>query len=169
MVFAGFVVVSASQLLIDRKPAATRQLPGRPGMFGAGAGIGFISSLVGAGGGFISVPFMTWCNVSIRNAVATSAALGFPIAAASAVGYVVAGLREPGPMPPGNLGFINLPALAALGAASVILAPLGAKAAHRLPVRSLKRIFAVMLYILAVYMFYRGWTALRTTPTGSAS
>jgi uncharacterized membrane protein YfcA len=59
-------------------------MPGTGGQLAAGGVIGFLSGLVGAGGGFISVPFMTWCNVAIHNAVATSAALGFPIALANA-------------------------------------------------------------------------------------
>src|SRR5512139_1249906 len=94
MVFAVFVGFSALQMLLDRKPKPSRELPKPLGMFGVGNAIGFISSLVGAGGGFISVPFMVWSNVKIHNAVATSAALGFPIAAAGTVGYVIAGMSE---------------------------------------------------------------------------
>ena len=90
LVFGLFVAFSASQMILNRKPKPTRQMPGRAGQFGAGAGIGLLSGLVGAGGGFISVPFMTWCNVAIHNAVATSAALGFPIALANTVGYLIA-------------------------------------------------------------------------------
>ena len=71
LVFAVFVAVSATQMLLDRKPAPTRQMPGTAGSLGAGGMIGFISGLVGAGGGFISVPFMAWCNVAMPNAVAT--------------------------------------------------------------------------------------------------
>ncbi|MCX8004499.1 MAG: sulfite exporter TauE/SafE family protein [Burkholderiaceae bacterium] len=156
--FAVFVAFSATQMLLDRKPAPNRELPQRWGMFGAGLGIGVLSSFVGAGGGFISVPFMVWCNVRIHNAVATSAALGFPIAAAGTVGYVWAGLREPG-LPAGSLGFVYLPALAAVVAASVFTAPLGARVAHALDVRRLKRVFAVLLYLLAAYMLYK---AIRT-------
>src|SRR5687767_8584863 len=91
LVFALFVGFSATQMLLNRKPAASRQLPGPAGRFAAGGVIGFVSGLVGAGGGFVSVPFMTWCNVTMHNAVATSAALGFPIALANTVGYVIGG------------------------------------------------------------------------------
>ena len=70
VIFAIFVSVSAMQMLRDRKPRSTRELPRGAGMFAAGGAIGFVSSLVGAGGGFISVPFMVWSNVSIHNAVA---------------------------------------------------------------------------------------------------
>jgi uncharacterized membrane protein YfcA len=126
-------------------------------LLGAGGVIGFVSGLVGAGGGFISVPFMTWCNVAIHNAVATSAALGFPIAVANALGYVVSGARV-ADLPPYSLGYIWLPALLVIASCSVMTAPLGAAAAHKLPVKRLKRVFASILYLLAAYMLYRGLT-----------
>jgi uncharacterized membrane protein YfcA len=153
--FAIFVGFSATQMLLDKKPKPSRQLPRSWGMLGTGAGIGTLSSLVGAGGGFISVPFMTWCNISIHHAVATSAALGFPLALAGAVGYIVAGLSLTA-MPAGTLGYINLPALFCIVITSVLFAPLGAHTAHALPVKKLKRVFAMLLYVLAAYMFYKG-------------
>ena len=122
---------------------------------GAGGVIGFISGLVGAGGGFISVPFMTWVNVSIHNAVATSAALGFPIALANATGYILSGLSLEH-LPPYALGYIWLPGLLVIATCSVLTAPWGAKAAHKLPVKRLKRLFASILYLLAAYMLYKG-------------
>jgi uncharacterized membrane protein YfcA len=155
VVFAVFVGFSALQMLRDRKPKPSRELPKGAGMFGTGGVIGLISSLVGAGGGFISVPFMVWSNVPIHNAVATSAALGFPIAAAGTLGYVLAGRSEAG-LPPGTFGFVYLPALLAIAAASVLTAPLGAKVAHSLDTRPLKRIFALLLFALAGYMAYKG-------------
>ncbi|MCW5652725.1 sulfite exporter TauE/SafE family protein [Hydrogenophaga sp.] len=156
--FAVFVGFSATQMLLDKKPAPTRTLPGTPGLLGAGGVIGFLSGLVGAGGGFVSVPFMTWCNVSIHNAVATSAALGFPIALANATGYVFSGMGVKD-LPAGSLGYIYLPALAVIATTSVLTAPLGVKAAHALPVKALKRAFAGILYVLAAYMLYKGLTA----------
>src|SRR3982751_1866852 len=132
--FALFVGFSATQMFLDKKPKATRQMPGTAGQFGGGGVIGFISGLVGAGGGFISVPFMTWCNVAIHNAVATSAALGFPIAVAHVLGYVLSGQSVQG-LPAGAFGYIWLPALVVIAACSVFTAPLGAKAAHSLPVK----------------------------------
>lgn len=155
LVFAAFVGFSATQMLLDIKPTAHRQLPGAAGMLGAGGAIGTVSALVGAGGGFISVPFMVWCNVSMHNAVATSAALGFPIALAGTVGYVAAGWSLDG-MPAGAIGFIYLPALLIVSLASVVTAPWGARTAHRMNVRQLKRAFAVLLYLLAGYMLYKG-------------
>ena len=93
IVFGLFVGFSATQMFLDKKPKPTRQMPGTGGQFAVGGVIGFLSGLVGAGGGFISVPFMAWCNVAIHNAVATSAALGFPIALANVTGYVISGLN----------------------------------------------------------------------------
>jgi uncharacterized membrane protein YfcA len=157
--FALFVSFSASQMLMDRKPAPARQMPNGAGQVAAGGVIGFLSGLVGAGGGFVSVPFMVWCNVPIHNAVATSAALGFPIALANVVGYVVGG-QGVADLPPASLGYVWLPALAVIATCSVLTAPLGAKAAHGLPVKQLKRVFASLLFGLAAYMLYKGIAAL---------
>jgi uncharacterized protein len=153
--FGLFVGFSATQMFLDKKPKPTRQMPGTAGQLGAGGFIGFLSGLVGAGGGFISVPFMTWCNVPIHIAVATSAALGFPIAVANVTGYILSGWTLTG-LPPGSFGYIWLPALVVIAVCSVFTAPLGAKAAHKLPVGKLKRVFASILYLLAIYMFYKG-------------
>ncbi len=157
-VFAGFVGFSATQMLLDRKPKPARQMPGAAGSLGAGGMIGFIAGLVGAGGGFISVPFMTWCNVAIHQAVATSAALGFPIALANTIGYV-AGSWSLQTGLPGTLGYLWLPGTAIVACASVLTAPLGAKAAHAMNVAQLKRVFAIVLYALAGYMLWKAITA----------
>jgi uncharacterized membrane protein YfcA len=156
LVFGLFVAFSATQMLINKKPNASRDLPKAPGMFAAGGVIGIVAGLVGAGGGFISVPFMAWCNVKIHNAVATSAALGFPIALAGTLSNIYFGMGEPR-LPEYSLGYIYLPALAVIAAASVLMAPMGARAAHRMPVAKLKRIFAVILYALAAYMLWKAW------------
>lgn len=154
LVFALFVGFSATQMLIDKKPHASRQMPGPAGRFAAGGIIGFVSGLVGAGGGFLSVPFMTWCNVAMHAAVATSAALGFPIALANTVGYVIGGWSLDSGLP-GSVGYLWLPALVVIGTTSVLFAPLGARSAHAMNVRQLKRAFAAMLYLLAAYMLYK--------------
>ncbi len=157
--FAGFVGFSASQMFRNRKPQPSRQMPGPAGRFGAGAGIGFISGLVGAGGGFISVPFMVWCNVAMHNAVATSAALGFPIAVANVAGYIASGMSVTG-LPEGAFGYLWVPALAVISICSVFTAPMGAKAAHALPVDKLKKVFASVLFLLAGYMLYKGVSSM---------
>ena len=152
--FSVFVAFSATQMFLNRKPKPSRTLPGPAGMFGAGSVIGLLSSLVGAGGAFISVPFMAWCNVSIHNAVATSSALGFPIAIAGTLGYLIAGwnLEQ---MPPGALGYLYWPGLLVLSLASISTAPLGARVAHSMDVAPLKKLFAAVLYCLAAYFVLR--------------
>jgi uncharacterized protein len=152
--FAVFVAVSATQMLVARKPKPTRTLPGAAGTFGIGALIGVISSLVGAGGAFISVPFMTWCNVKIHDAVGTSAAIGFPVALAGTAGYIWAGQGLP-QMPPGSFGYLYLPGLVVISAASMTLAPFGARTAHRMDIQPLRKVFAVFLYFLAAYFLLR--------------
>ncbi|MEO8279554.1 MAG: sulfite exporter TauE/SafE family protein [Ideonella sp.] len=152
--FALFVGFSAVQMVLDLKPKVSRQLPKPLGMVAAGGVIGVLAALVGAGGAFISVPFMVSSNVPIHSAVGTSAALGFPIAIAGTLGYVIAGWTLTG-MPPGTLGFVYLPALFVVSIASVCTAPLGVRAAHRMNVRHLKRLFACLLFGLAGYMLYK--------------
>jgi uncharacterized membrane protein YfcA len=154
VLFAAFVGFSAVQMLLDRKPSPSRQMPGWAGQAAAGGGIGLMSGLVGAGGAFVSVPFMVWCNVPLRNAVGTSAALGFPIAMASTLGYLIAGWSLP-PSVPGAFGYLYLPALVIITLASVMLAPLGARTAHRIDVKSLRKLFALLLLALAATMLYR--------------
>jgi uncharacterized membrane protein YfcA len=154
--FGVFVAIAATQVLIDRKPKPTRQLPGAVGLFAVGGGIGLASSMVGAGGAFLSVPFMAACNINLRKCVATSAALGLPVAIAGTIGYVLAGIRQSG-LPPYSVGFVYLPALLAIAAASVVAAPFGARAAHRWPVARLRKAFAVILYLLASYMLWKAW------------
>ena len=156
--FALFVGFSAWQMLRNKKPAPSRQMPGTAGQLAAGGTIGFLSGMVGAGGGFVSVPFMVWCNVPIHQAVATSAALGFPIALANASGYVLGGMGLAG-LPPASLGYVWLPALGVIAACSVLTAPLGARAAHQWPVDRLRRVFALLLVALASYMLWKGLTA----------
>ena len=153
--FALFVGFSATQMLRNKKPSPSRQMPAMGGQLAAGGVIGFLSGLVGAGGGFVSVPFMTWCNVAIHSAVATSAALGFPIALANTVGYVIGGRALPAALP-GAVGYLYLPALVVIAAISVLLAPLGVRAAHAMDIAQLKRVFATLLYGLAAYMLFKG-------------
>jgi uncharacterized membrane protein YfcA len=149
--FVVFLYYVALQMLLDKKPAPSRQLPGAAGMFGAGGLIGVVSSLVGIGGGTLSVPFMLWCNIPLHQAIGTSAAIGFPIAVAGTLGYLYNGLSAAA-LPAGSLGYIYLPALAGIIGASVLTAPLGVRLAHSLPVARLKRVFAVLLLAVATQM-----------------
>jgi uncharacterized membrane protein YfcA len=149
--FVCFLFYVSIQMILDLRPKPSRQLPGLAGLSGVGVVIGGISSLVGIGGGTMSVPFLQWCNIPFRHAIGTSAAIGFPIALAGAVGYVVNGLSVQG-LPTPHFGFIYLPALVGVAAASFMTAPLGAKLAHTLPVAKVKKIFAVLLIVTGTKM-----------------
>lgn len=151
--FAAFMSYVAVQMLLNIKPKPHRELPGTLGMSAVGVGIGGISALVAIGGGSLSVPFMTWCNVKAQHAIGTSAAIGLPIALAGTAGYLVNGWGHPG-LPSTALGFVYLPALALVVALSMATAPFGAKLAHRLPVATLKRIFAGLLILLVARMLW---------------
>ena len=149
--FCIFLYSVATQMIMNKKPKASRELPGNGGMFGVGSIIGVASALVGIGGGSLSVPFMMWCNIAAHRAIGTSAAIGFPIAIAGALGFIVNNLGAAG-LPQYSLGFVYLPALVMIVCFSVMTAPLGAKLAHSLPVDKLKRIFALFLYAVATKM-----------------
>lgn len=154
--FAVIVYAGATQILFGRKPHAARTLPGGTAMFAICFAIGGISGLVSAGGSFLTIPFMLFCGVPMRNAIATSAAISVPVGLAGTVGYIASGWHVPS-LPPGSVGFVFLPALGALVATSMLTAPFGARAAHRLPVDTLKRIFAGALYLLATRMLVTYW------------
>ena len=149
--FVLFLYYVAGQMLIDKKPKPSRELPGQLGMFGVGNVIGVVSSLVGIGGGTLSVPFMMWCNLAIHQAIGTSAAIGFPIAIAGTVGYIINGLQVAG-LPEYSFGYAYLPAFVGIVCASVLTAPLGVRLAHSLPVARLKRSFAVLLLLVGTRM-----------------
>jgi uncharacterized membrane protein YfcA len=104
----------------------------------------------------MTIPFMTWCNVSLKRAIGTAAALGFPLSLASSLGYVYAGWRVSG-LPAGSLGFIYLPALGLIVAMSILTAPWGARVSHRLPVRRLRMVFGLLLFALALRMLASLW------------
>jgi uncharacterized membrane protein YfcA len=153
VVFVCIVYYASAQMMLDFKPKPHRQMPGTVGMLAAGGLIGVLSSLVSAGGGFMSIPFMVFCNVAIHQAVGTSAALGFPIAVAGTIGYLVAGWGTPG-LPAWSLGYIYLPGLIGVAAMTMLVAPLGARTAHRLPVKQLKRAFGGFLALLGTKMLH---------------
>ncbi|EPR42783.1 protein of unknown function DUF81 [Desulfovibrio sp. X2] len=150
-VFAVFLCFAAARMLLGSSAKAARPLPGKTGLLGAGGIIGTISSMVGIGGGTLSVPYFAWNSVPMHEAIGTSAALGLPLALAGTIGYVANGLHESG-LPAHSLGYVDLPALAAIVCLSVVTAPLGARMAHALPVGRLRKIFAVLLLFLAVRM-----------------
>ncbi len=155
LVFSAFIAVMATRMLRQNSASADRVLPGAGGLFGAGSLIGVASSVVGAGGAFITTPFLVRRGLTIHAAVGTSAACGFPIAVAGTVGYVIAGWSAA--QSSLMVGYIYLPGLVFVSIASMLTAPLGVRIAHALPSGRLKRVFGLMLYALAAYMLWRAW------------
>lgn len=149
--FAVFLFYVATQMLMGKPPKASRTMPGFAGMSIVGLIIGVLSSLVGIGGGTVSVPFMVWHNVAMRNAIGTSAAIGIPIAIAGSLGYFINGLGVAS-LPEYSAGFIFLPALGGIVLLSILTAPYGARLAHTLPVARIKKCFAALLLIVGTKM-----------------
>jgi hypothetical protein len=153
MLFGLFALAVSLQMGLDIKPPAHRQLPEAPGMTLAGALIGMVSAIVGIGGGSMTVPFLTWCNIKVREAVATSAACGLPIALAGALGFIVTGWRHEA-LPDYTTGFVYWPAFSGIVATSMLFAGVGAKLAHSLPTATLKRVFAVFLLAVGLLLLF---------------
>lgn len=151
LMFALIVYGAAVQMLLGRKPVAHRPLPDALPLFAIGFVIGALSGLVSAGGTFLAMPVMLYCGVAMHTAIGSGAAIVVPVTLVGSLGYIVSGWALKG-LPEHSLGFVFLPALAAIVAGSVITAPMGARMAHRLPVQTLKRIFAVIMLILATRM-----------------
>nr|VFK54547.1 MAG: Uncharacterized membrane protein YfcA [Candidatus Kentron sp. TUN]VFK57129.1 MAG: Uncharacterized membrane protein YfcA [Candidatus Kentron sp. TUN] len=151
--FAVFILLASIQLGFDIQVPPHRHLPGGLGMGIVGFVIGKISALVGIGGGTLTVPFLLWCNIPVRNAVATSAAGGFPIAIVGTMGFIATGWQT-SDLPAWTSGYIYWPAFVAIAPVSWLFAPLGAKLAHTLPVGILKRFFAVYLAVVGFSMAF---------------
>lgn len=149
--FGVIEILIALQMAFGRQPAPHRQLPALPGMTATGSGIGVLSSIMGMGGGAISTPFFVWCNVPIRNAIATSAAIGLPAAVAGTAAYVITGCGID-TLPAMSLGYVYLPAWLGIGVMSILFAKVGAQLTHRLPVPVLKKIFSILLIVLGMRM-----------------
>ncbi len=152
VIFVAFIFYAATQMLMQFRPSALFQLPGRAGLFIVGTIIGGVSSLVAIGGGLLSVPFLSLCNVKLQRAIGTAAAIGLPIALAGTMGYIVNGLLQNEPLPDHSFGYVYLPALFWLVIASMLTAPLGAKLTHSTKTVIIRTIFVVLLYSLGIRM-----------------
>ncbi|MFM2399035.1 MAG: hypothetical protein RL341_1192, partial [Pseudomonadota bacterium] len=157
LVFALFISYSAYKMISAKQPVvgSVAAAPSPGGMFALGTFAGVASGLVGAGGAFITVPYMRKHHIGVHAALGTSAAIGFPIAVGGLAGYALAGWKVHSALPPHTLGYVYLPALLVVALASMTFAPLGARAAHALDTKVLSRIFAVLLSAMALYMLYK--------------
>ncbi|GAB3105564.1 sulfite exporter TauE/SafE family protein [Aestuariicella hydrocarbonica] len=154
LAFAVFLMLVALTML-RRLPSEGSALPGPVKLGVVAAAIGGFSSLFGVGGGSMTVPYLRFCGVAMARAVATSAALGLPIALSGAVSYVVQGWGEE-TLPEGALGFVYLPAFLGLVLCSAPASRVGAKLAHRLPAAKLQKAFAIVLLLIAAQLLVSG-------------
>jgi uncharacterized membrane protein YfcA len=151
IVFGIFEVLIAIQIGFKIKPKAHMALPETKGLVGSGIGIGLFSTLLGIGGGSLTVPFLLWCNVNIRNAVAVSSACGFTIAVAGTTAIIITGWNNPS-VPENASSYLYWPAALSIMTMTIFFAPIGARLAHYLPVSTLKRTFSILLLIVGLRM-----------------
>lgn len=152
-IFGILELLIAMNMLLALKPNPSRQLPGWVGNSAAGTVIGSVSSMIGIGGGPLTTPYQVWNNISMHQAIATSAAVSLPVSIAGSIGYILAGMQATD-LPDYTTGYIYWPAFFGIILASVFTAPIGAKLAHKLPVKTLKRVFGVFLIMLAIKMLF---------------
>lgn len=145
-----FALVAGLKLFLAREQSGQKALPGQPGASFAGLVIGGISSLIGIGGGALTGPWQLWHGIRAQNAVATSAACGYPIAVAGTASFILLGAGAN--LPEGALGYVHLPAFLGISITSVIAAPLGAATVHRLPPNLVRRVFGVFLMLVGLRM-----------------
>ena len=147
--FLSFMAVLTLQMALNLRPRPSRQLPGRGPLVAYATFIGVVSSMFGGGAAAFGVPFLTWCNVDTHRAIGTCAAMGFPLALAGTLGYVASGWGIAG-MPPWSVGFVYVPAFVGIAVTSMLVAPWGARLAHRLKGATLRRIVALFLVAMGV-------------------
>ncbi len=157
IIFVVFIYSAATQMWLNLRPQAGFSLPGSLGMLAIGALIGSVSSLVAIGGGLLTVPFLAACQVKLHQAIGTAAAVGFPVALASAIGYAANGLSQTQSLPEHTFGYIYLPAFVMIALAGILTAPLGAKVAHAMSTNRLKKIFVGLLYLLGTKLLLEFW------------
>lgn len=149
-VFGGFALLAGLQLILGRNPEGEQAVPSQPGVSLVGLVIGAISSLIGIGGGALTGPWQMWHGIRAQNAVATSAACGYPIALAGSLSFVLLGWQEG--LPELSLGYVHGPAFAGIALTSALAAPLGAATVHRLPPLLVRRLFGGFLCLVGLRM-----------------
>lgn len=156
-VFAGVALLVALKLMLplDNK-AVTRKVPEGPLIYPVPTLIGFISTLMGIGGGSLSVPILNFYGEPIHRAVGTSALFGLLIAVPGTLGFMITGHGNPH-LPFGSIGFVNLPGFAMIAPATVLAAPFGVRMAHAMEKRHLTLLFGAFLLIVSVRMLIRSW------------
>jgi uncharacterized membrane protein YfcA len=149
-IFGLFAILAGLQLILGRQSDGEKPLPGQPSASAAGGFIGFISALIGIGGGAMTVPWLLWHGVRPQRAVASSAACGYPIAIAGSLSFVVLG--QGSGLPDAALGYVYLPAFVGIALIGALAAPLGVATVHRLPPGAVRRVFGLFLTLVGTHM-----------------
>lgn len=150
-IFGAFLLLNGLRMMLDLKPKPHRQLPSSTPLGITGAVIGALSTLIGIGGGTITVPYMIWHNVPVKNAIALGSACGLPIAVFGALSFIIIGTQAEN-LPVGNFSYINLPAFVGISITSIFSATLGVHLSHRLSTTVLKKVFSVILVVVGIKM-----------------
>lgn len=148
-----FLLYVGTQMALQIKPKSGDVQQSRALDYIVAVIIGLLSSIVGIGGGTLTVPYLIHGQMLMRNAVAVASACGLPIAVAGTVSYMLLGWNVPH-LPEWSLGYVYLPAFLGIGVSSIFTAPIGAKLAHRLPAQSLKRYFSLLLFAMAAKLMW---------------
>ena len=160
LIFSVGVLAMSVNFLAPRlsRIVISERMPSGVGLVALAGGLGAFSSLLGIGGGTIAITVMTWCNRTIHRAIATASGIGALIAIPTAIGFAIIGFGRPG-LPWGSLGYVNVPAALVISSMSILTAPLGVAAAHRLPAGPLKRVFGAYLVVISLFMFRNAFKA----------
>ncbi|HTX49085.1 MAG TPA: sulfite exporter TauE/SafE family protein [Caulobacteraceae bacterium] len=154
LIFAAGVMLMSVMFIVPHLSDRTvsEEMPTGFTRFAIAGGLGTFSSLLGIGGGTIAITVMTLCSRTIHRAIATASGIGTFIAVPTAIGFAIIGFGHSG-LPWGSIGYVNLPAAVAISSMSILTAPLGVAAAHKLPAPPLKRVFGAYLVIISLFMF----------------
>jgi len=150
ILFGLFILFIAVQMILLTKPKPTRKLPRWPALSLVAFLIGGKSGLLGIGGGSITIPFLTYCNVPMRKASGTSIACTLPIAIFGAASFIIMGWKIISI--PYSLGYVYLPAFLSVAIMSLLFAPIGARLSLLINVSIIKRIFAILLFFVGIKM-----------------
>lgn len=152
--FIAFIFISAIQVALKLQPKGERNLPKLAGLTIVGTIIGSIATLLGIGGSILSVPFLLYCRVKIKNAVALASGGSLPVALVGAVGFMIAGYHQAG-LPAWSTGYIYWPAVAGIAIGSLTGSPIGAKLAILLPEKVLRMVFVLFLLVVGILMLLK--------------
>ncbi|MBK8814634.1 MAG: sulfite exporter TauE/SafE family protein [Methylococcaceae bacterium] len=153
LIFVLFLLYVGCQMALGTTPKSGTASYSKSLDFFVACAIGLLSSLVGIGGGTLTVPYLAHCRYPMRNAVAISSACGLPIALASTASYVALGIKATH-LPDLSLGYVYVPSFLGVGFGSLFTAPIGAKLAHKLPAKQLKSYFSILIFLMAIKLVW---------------